>query len=365
MASLEADLKGLYSNVPVTLRPTKRFVVFDFQLLQHHQAATVKKKKAKSIRQQQRPEPPPGAEAARLHMEQALGGLAVTCDELTTGTHVLQLRKGHRFSNDDLFTAWRACHAAPLAASLLDIGSGIGSVGLATLAKMRKGKAATLVGIEAQEISFKLASASVAMQPHLRDNGRVRFLHGDLRDSDAVLANLAGAGMEPHLPQHYDLVTGSPPYLPADCAIQSPVPQRAPCRVELRGSVYDYCAAAARHLRPGPCSGSRFVFVMLTQDPRTFDAPVKAGLRVLEQYDYTFMSGRKPHISTLVCCLAQDGTAPAPETPVRRGHMLLRDRATGEFTPEHRAFKEFMLSTDLPPAIPGGGGDGGGGASRI
>lgn len=256
-------------------------------------------------------------------------GYEVTCDVLTTGIHVLQLRKGHRFSNDDLFTAWRASAAKPTAATLLDLGSGIGSVGLSTLAKMRGG-ASTLVGIEAQEISWKLACAAVTMQPHLRT--RVRFLHGDLRNSDEVLA---AQGLD----QHYELVTGSPPYFPEESAIKSPLPQRAPCRIEMRGCVYEYAEAAARHLKPGV--DARFAFVMLTNDPRTYDAPRRAGLAILEIWDYTFMSGRKPHISTLVCCLEGE----APDTPLKREHMLIRDKETGNFTEEHVAWKRFMLDS--------------------
>jgi tRNA1(Val) A37 N6-methylase TrmN6 len=195
---------------------------------------------------------------------------------------VFQLKRGHRFSNDDLFTAWRAALHMPNAKKLLDLGSGIGSVGLSTLAKMRSHDA-SLVCLEAQEVSFQLASASI------KENGlsgRVAYYRGDLRNSQAVLAQhfekrrahamqpKGGGGSvesvsvvvgddegnkkqgqeeeeeeEEEEDELFDLITGSPPYLPAEASLISPVSQRAHCRVELRGSVYDYCAAAALHLK--------------------------------------------------------------------------------------------------------------------
>lgn len=191
-------------------------------------------------------------------------GAEVTLDQLTGSLRVFQLKRGHRFSNDDLFCAWRACHVHPEAQTCLDLGSGIGSVGLSTLAKLRNGEA-TLVGIEAQAVSFALASAAVR-ENSLED--RVKFLRGDLRQSAEILAAAVAEakstrGIIPCGPDLlFDLITGSPPYLPEEESRLSPCSQRAHCRSELRGSVYAYCEAAARHLKP--VSG-RFVFVMTAQ----------------------------------------------------------------------------------------------------
>ena len=46
---------------------------------------------------------------------------------------IAQLKEGHRFSNDDAFCGFFAAEAAPDARRLLDLGSGVGSVGLITL----------------------------------------------------------------------------------------------------------------------------------------------------------------------------------------------------------------------------------------
>ncbi len=155
-------------------------------------------------------------------------GEEVTYDQLSGKMHVYQLRRGHRFSNDDLFAAWRACLHCPNASSLLDLGSGIGSVGLAALSKMRN-PMAHLVGIEAQLISFQLASATVT---HQALSDRVHFLLGDIRSSEDILKKYNQAIGGPLL---FDLVTGSPPYFPEDSARLSEISQRAHCRVELRG----------------------------------------------------------------------------------------------------------------------------------
>ena len=73
-------------------------------------------------------------------------------DRLCGSWHVFQLKKGHRFSLDDIVCSWRAAHAMPHATRLLDLGCGIGSVGLSTLHKIDNPEA-TMVGLEAQEIS--------------------------------------------------------------------------------------------------------------------------------------------------------------------------------------------------------------------
>jgi len=239
-------------------------------------------------------------------------------DSLIGDWKIFQLRKGHRFSTDDLACAWRASRSSPRGRRLLDIGSGIGSVGLATLNRMDA--EATLVTIEAQEISYALALRSV------RYNGledRVTLHHGDLRDP-SVLDDGA----------RFDLITGSPPYIPEGKGVMSPIPQRAGARMELRGSVYDYCAAARRWLAPG----GRFTFVMAAQDPRTEEAPKAHGLEVVERWDYIFAAGREPHIATLVTARAED------DPPPRRSGTLVVRGDDGRWTDDYLAFRREMGS---------------------
>ena len=79
------------------------------------------------------------------------------------------------------------------------------------------------------------------------------------------------------LPHKFDLVTGTPPYIPPGAGIKSERPQRGPCCFEERGGVEEYCAAAAQRLLPEGrfvmCSGegcdsllASVAFVQLVSD---------------------------------------------------------------------------------------------------
>ncbi len=263
--------------------------------------------------------------AHRLDANAVEPGPDETLDRLAGEWQILQLRRGHRFSTDDLITAWRAAAAAPEARRLLDLGCGIGSVGLSTLWLLANPEA-TLTGVEAQEVSVDLARRTVM---HNGLEGRVRIRHGDLRDPEVLPAEA-----------RFDLVTGSPPYVPRGHGLESPVPQRAGARIELRGSLYDYCAAARRWLAPG----GRFCFVMPSADPRTEEAPRSSDLVVVERWDYVFREGRPPYLATLVCGRREDGPFPARATH----QIVVRDRE-GRWTPEYLAFRRRMGAPDPRP----------------
>jgi tRNA1Val (adenine37-N6)-methyltransferase len=247
-----------------------------------------------------------------------LPGPDESLDLLAGGWKIFQLRRGHRFSTDDLVTAWRAALARPDATRVLDLGCGIGSVGLLTLFRLGN-PAATLLGIEAQAESAGLAQRTVRLNG-LAD--RVRIVNGDLRESGGIVGD-----------EKFPLITGSPPYVPPGKGIISPVPQRAAARHELRGSVFDYCAAARRHLAPG----GRFCFVMQGQDPRTEEAPVANGLVVVERWDVYFRDGRAPHICTMLCARAEDIEGVSRV----EGRLVIRDGA-GRWTDEYMDFRRTM-----------------------
>ena len=213
-------------------------------------------------------------------------------DQLTGDWWIFQLRKGHRFSTDDTVTAWTAGMARPDATRLIDIGAGLGSVGLMTLHFMAP--EATSVFVEAQEVSHKLCRKTIAY------NGlenRVELRLGDLRDESS--APESGT---------FDLVTGSPPYTPVDKGVVSSHPQRAACRMELRGSVYDYCQTAARLMKPD----GTFVFVHTAHDPRPEKAIAEAGLVLNERRDVLFRDGRPPTIAVFRCSFTGDRQDAAP-----------------------------------------------------
>ena len=76
-----------------------------------------------------------------------------TLDHLAGDWRIYQLKGGHRFSADDVLTAWTAARARPQAKQLLDLGSGLGSVGLLTLWRLPE---ARLTGVEPQHVLKEL-----------------------------------------------------------------------------------------------------------------------------------------------------------------------------------------------------------------
>ena len=209
-------------------------------------------------------------------------GEPITLDALTGTWQIAQRAAGHRHSIDDVLTAHYALDELgepPARPSVLDLGSGIGGVGL--LALWGLGAAARLVCVEAQAISHRLLVANVAGN-RLADRVITRL--GDLRD-------LA-------LAERFPLVTGSPPYFPPGAGVLPADAQKAHARFELRGDVGDYARAAARHLDPDG------VFVFCFPTPRTERAIARvgdAGLHVTALRDVVPRAGRRPLFTLFAC----------------------------------------------------------------
>lgn len=231
-----------------------------------------------------------------------------TLDHLAGDWRIYQLKGGHRFSADDVLTAWTAARAYPEARRLLDLGCGIGSVGFLTRWKL--GPQAHLTGVEVQELSLALARKTAA------HNG----IEADLRLGDL---------RELSLPDRFDLITGSPPYFPPGTALQSPHPQRAAARMELHGNVFDYCAAAARHLAPA----GRFVFVHAASDPRPEQALEAAGLHLLQRQEVHVRPGKA--LLALYTC----SSVPSPRASIEP--FLIRDHQN-QWTDEYLAMRREM-----------------------
>ncbi len=222
----------------------------------------------------------------------------LTSDAITASFRLLQRRRGHRFSVDDLATAWEAARAAPPdTESFLDMGCGVGSVLLMTAWRL---PAARGFGIEAQDVSFELARRNVNEN---RLGDRVTVLHGDLRDVTRDWRHGACA-----------LVTGTPPYLPLGTASASPDPQRAAARIELRGGVEDYLAAAARVV-------STEGVVVLCADGRAPERVVRgasaASLTPVRRLDVVPKAGRSPLFSVWTCARASRGALDHAELVMR------------------------------------------------
>lgn len=237
-----------------------------------------------------------------------------TIDRLAGSWHIHQLKRGHRFSTDDVVTAWLAVDSAPDATKTLDLGAGIGSVGLMALYNLPA--EAHLTMVEAQEVSHRLALRTVALN---EIEVRVRAIHADIRDETSIPE-----------PGTYQLVTGSPPYIPPGSGIVSQHSQRAHARFELRGDVFDYCLAAARALAPG----GTFCFCHAAGDERPERAIEAAGLALRRRFDVRFRAAREPTIALFEAGLERNGT-PGLRT------LTVRD-ADGEWTEEYRRIRDRL-----------------------
>lgn len=235
----------------------------------------------------------PHFEHTRLLLEREFGE-SVTLDGLTGEWFIFQRARGHRHSVDDVLTAAYALEVSPAVVRHLDLGTGIGTVGLLVLWGM--GPHAQLTAIEAQAVSHRLLLANIA------DNlltARVQPLLGDLRDL--------------HAGEQFPLITGSPPYFPTSAGIVPQDSQKAHARFELRGDVQDYARAAQRHLAPA----GWFVFCFPTpQKARALAAVTGAGLAVARLRDVIPRVGLSPLFSLFACRHPADVSQCATEAPL-------------------------------------------------
>ncbi len=255
------------------------------------------------------------------------GGVAVeegeTLDFICGHFRIFQYAKGHRYSTDDVLTAWYGTAHAPRVDRAADLGSGIGSVALIAAWRL---PGATFCTVEAQEMSIRLARKTMEY------NGltsRFTLYHGDLRDESIL------AGEAP-----FDLVTGSPPYFPAGTATAAEHAQAVPARIEVRGSVADYAKTAARILAPGGLFA--FVFPTLQVD-RALQALGEAGLKLIRHRDIVFKEGDTPLITLFAASRAED-IPPTYEAFVEPP-LTIRTK-NGGVDPEYSAIR---MSFGFPP----------------
>ena len=294
------------------------------------------------------PGPPPAGDGGRPE-------LAPRDDEdlclLSGDWRIFQKLRGHRWSLDDLVTAWIAARArearggtsatAPL--RTLDLGCGLGSVLMMTAWRF---PAARCLGVEAQPERAELARRSLAY------NGaadRCRVITGDLRALDD----------HPEAAGPFDLITGTPPYFPRGTGTESAVSHVVPCRFELRGGVEEYLAAAAPRLAP---AGLLVVCTAAMEEERVRAAAAAHRLRCLEHWDIIPRTGKPTLIAVDVLEAASAATAlaapsapslPAPSLPAplpSRHTLVVRD-SDKAWTAELRAVRTEM---GLPPTSPSG-----------
>jgi tRNA1(Val) A37 N6-methylase TrmN6 len=255
-----------------------------------------------------------------------------TLDHLCGHYRIFQYRNGHRFSVDDLLTAWFGTVWCPRAGRIADLGSGIGSVAMAAAWRC---PGARVVTVEAQDISARLARKSVAANG-LEDRFHIR--EGDLRDPDCFL------GEEP-----FDLVLGSPPYWPVGTRVPAAHPQAVPARLEVRGDIGDYALAAARILAPGGVFACVFP---LDQVERARKAYALAGLVLLHQQDVLFKEGEPYGIALFAGSRRQDLPEAFPEAaalPALAPPLTIR-RRDGSVAP---GIALVRLAMGFPPGLAG------------
>jgi tRNA1(Val) A37 N6-methylase TrmN6 len=248
-----------------------------------------------------------------------------TLDALSGHFRIFQLRRGHRFSTDDVLTAWYGTAWAPSPSLVLDLGSGIGSVGMIAAWRLPN---ARFVTIEAQEDSVRLALKSAAY------NGlgnRYEIRHADFRSPEALGGD-----------ERFDLVLGSPPYFPVGTGIEGDHPQKVACRFELRGDIGDYARTAAAHL----ARGGLFACVFPEEQRGRAEAAARdASLVIVRRRPVVFTEGEPP----LVTLFAMSAAADLPEWMHGRTWVeppLVIRSADGSIHPEYAAVK---LAVGFPP----------------
>ena len=244
-------------------------------------------------------------------------------DAISGYYRIFQLRNGHRFSTDDVLTAWYGTTWVPSASRVLDLGSGVGSVGMIAAWRLQ---GARFVTIEAQDESVRLARKS-ARYNGLLDRYDIR--HGDLRDAAMLRSD-----------EQFDLILGSPPYFRLGSGIEGDHPQKVACRFELRGDISDYCGAAARHL----AAGGLFACIFPEDQRDRIDRAARAAnLVTVRSRAIMFREEESPLVRLFAMMRTEDVPSDvcAWEEPV----LVIRT-ATGAVHPEYSAVK---LAVGFPP----------------
>ncbi len=249
-------------------------------------------------------------------------------DAISGYFRIFQLKGGHRFSTDDVLTAWYGTSLCPSASAVLDLGSGIGTVGMIAAWRLT---GAQFVTVEAQSESVRLARKSAAW------NGltpRYDIREGDFRNPDILGAD-----------EKFDLVLGSPPYFPSGSGPESEHPQKMACRFELRGNIADYCVTAANHLAPGGVFACVFPVDPEHQLERVRSSAIAAGLVIVRWRPVVLREGTKALLGLFGMMLQSDLPTNLHGQTWVEPPIIIRTN-TGAVHPEYVVVK---LSFGFPP----------------
>ena len=251
-----------------------------------------------------------------------------TLDAISGFYRIFQLADGHRFSTDDVLTAWYGTSSCPSARTALDLGSGVGTVGMIAAWRLQ---GARFVTVEAQEESVRLAKKSALW------NGlcaRYEVRHGDFRD-----AGILGEK------EVFDLVLGSPPYFPSGSGPEAEHPQKAACRFEMRGDISGYCETAAKHLGAGGIFACVFPVTPQHQHGRVLASAKAAGLAIVRWRPVILREGDAPLLGLFAMMRATDLPERVRQNSWQEPPLTIR-AADGSVHPEYVATK---LAFGFPP----------------
>ena len=254
-------------------------------------------------------------------------GTGETLDAISGHFRLFQLRDGHRFSTDDILTAWYGTTWCPSARTALDLGSGIGTVGMICAWRLQGAK---FVTVEAQSESVTLARKS-ARYNGLGDRYEIR--EGDFRDAQVLRTD-----------EKFDLITGSPPYWPLSDGVKSEHPQKVACRFEVRGSIADYCSTAAKHMATGG-----FFACVFPHEPaqlaRVEAAAKDSGLVIVRKRPVVFRENDAPLVALFGMMRAEDLPEWFRGATWVEPDLIIRTH-DGKIHPEYSAVK---LAIGFPP----------------
>ena len=191
-----------------------------------------------------------------------------TLDTLLTGSlHILQKKKGYRFSIDAILLG-QYCRIRRNE-KVIDLGTGCGVLPL-LLSQTTKGR--FFVGVEIQKELSELAKRNVFLN-HLED--RVLILQKDFRGLKEVFP-----------PGSFDVALSNPPYRRDRTGRVNPSAEKAIARHEIKGTLDDLISVVSYLLRPG---GRCY---LIFPAPRTVDLLVVLRSRRLEPKRLRFVHPR-------------------------------------------------------------------------
>mmetsp|Transcript_13973 Transcript_13973/g.31678 ORF Transcript_13973/g.31678 Transcript_13973/m.31678 type:complete len:325 (-) Transcript_13973:78-1052(-) len=252
--------------------------------------------------------------------ESALELGAISESRFCHGWSIHQLEAGYRYCADDVLCAHFALRAAPFAKNMLDLGSGIGTIGLLWLAQQPKPWTPAMVTMmEAQTVSVELCRRTLEKCGIPADV--VRIVHGDLRDKPVG---------------RYDVITANPPYMKRGSGNLPRNVQKAHCRHELRGSLRDFCQAAAEHLT---ANGTFCLILNSPREAEAMDIVTSCGLRIWERKGVFFRGARKSF--ALICRLSTASTDVAGPLEAEDVHVFEPD---GSWSPGYLQYASSWVS---------------------